>query len=744
MRAGKMPGPDRPKPPNPLVSDEPPLSRRGHFLKLAPPPIGLATNSKEAFMTDRRAPTLGFLVFATVIWSTAPTSAADRSVEPAARQAVRPAAHAALETTEGPQQPSEGPSDAERIARLDRSLQADEKRLSELKATLDEPDSESAEAQAAFEKLDAELIKLRKQRDQLDKYASPKEEHRLRDEIAALEKKWSLARDRFDLAIREHKAVGESINALEEKIKHDRRALENLRGEAASDSASGPGNLPAAPQADPAKSSAAPGNSPQLAPHSPPADPAAGSNPGKGSAGAAHPSQPHMAELKQDSTGGEEAELAEATATAQKAEAEADEAEEESHSLTERIEILKKNIALARQLGETAHKKVDNADEGLKNLNEELFRKLLEGANTDGLKQQITEASERVREARSEQREASRQLDELQSSLTALQAEQLTAAGEAEQKRQTAEAAAEVVKELNNPFTLHNLLQWLLDHGPKVIAILIAVAVSLRVSRIVEGRLVSFIANRGRIGNRQERENRAKTLLGIFHNAANILILGGGTVVLLDEVGIPVAPLIGGAAVIGLAAAFGAQSLIKDYFTGFLVLLEQQYLVNDIVKIGQISGQVERITLRTTALRDTEGHLHFIPHGQITTVTNTTHGWARAVFEIRVSYRENVDHVINVLQELAAELAASEHFRGMILEEPVTPGVDSFTDSGVLVKFNIKTRPLQARPVRREMLRRIKNKFDELGIEIPYPQLMLNRRGDVKLGVLDPRERKAG
>jgi moderate conductance mechanosensitive channel len=326
-----------------------------------------------------------------------------------------------------------------------------------------------------------------------------------------------------------------------------------------------------------------------------------------------------------------------------------------------------------------------------------------------------------------------------------LQSEQLAAADDAEQKRRSAEQADAVVNELNNPFTAHNVLQWLLDHGPKTLAILIAMAVCLRLSRIVEARLVSLIANRGRIGNRKERENRAKTLLGIFHNATNIVILGGGVVVVLDEVGIPVAPLIGGAAVVGLAAAFGAQSLIKDYFTGFLVLLEHQYLVNDVVKIGQISGQVERITLRTTVLRDVEGHVHFIPHGQIATVTNTTHGWSRAMFEIRVSYRENIDRVIDVLMQLASELCASEPYNRMILEPPAMPVVDALSDSGVIVKFNIKTLPLQAATVKRELLRRIKNKFDEQGIEIPYLQPMIYRQGDSKFAVItDNPDRRAG
>ena len=429
-----------------------------------------------------------------------------------------------------------------------------------------------------------------------------------------------------------------------------------------------------------------------------------------------------------------------AAAAAQETEAAADAAEHEAKSVTERIKILQKNIALARELRTTAREKIDNADGVLKSLNEELFRN---PANADALKPRIQEATARVLEARTESRDVTTHLDDLQSTLVSLQSEQIEASAEAEHKRQAAEQAAAVVKDLHNPFTSHNLLQWLIDHGPKLLAILIAMSTLLRVSRVLEGRFVSLVANRGRIGNREERESRAKTLLGIFHNVANILILGGGVVALLDEVGIPVAPLIGGAAVVGLAVAFGAQSLIKDYFTGFLVLLEQQYMVNDVVKIGDVTGQVERITLRITMLRDLEGRVHFIPHGQIGTVTNTTHGWARAVFDIRVTYRENIDRVIEILMQLAGELRKSDAYSKLILDDPVMLGVESLTESGVLVKFHIKTRPLQSADVKREMLRRIKNKFDELGIEFSCPRMMLERPDDGALAII-ARERRAG
>jgi small conductance mechanosensitive channel len=198
-----------------------------------------------------------------------------------------------------------------------------------------------------------------------------------------------------------------------------------------------------------------------------------------------------------------------------------------------------------------------------------------------------------------------------------------------------------------------------------------------------------------------------------------------GTLTLLDEIGLPVGPLMGGAAVVGLAIAFGAQNLIKDFFTGFMILLEQQYMVNDVVKIGNIAGQVERISLRMTTLRDLEGRVHFMPHGNITAVTNMTHGWSRAVFDIDVAYKEDVDRVIEVLLDLGQQLRRDPEYGPLILDDPTMLGVDAFGDSAVTIKFYLKTRPLRQWPVKRELLRRIKNRFDELGIEIPFPHRTL-------------------
>jgi small conductance mechanosensitive channel len=139
---------------------------------------------------------------------------------------------------------------------------------------------------------------------------------------------------------------------------------------------------------------------------------------------------------------------------------------------------------------------------------------------------------------------------------------------------------------------------------------------------------------------------------------------------------------------------------------------------------------VEHISLRTTVLRDLEGVVHFIPHGTITTVSNLTHGWSRALFDIDIAYTEDIDRVMEVLLALGRALRQDPMYGPLILDDPEMLGVDVLADSSVILKFFLKTRPLQQWTVKREMLRRIKNKFDELGIEIPYPHQTVHHRYD--------------
>ncbi|HEX5105459.1 MAG TPA: mechanosensitive ion channel domain-containing protein, partial [Pirellulaceae bacterium] len=421
-------------------------------------------------------------------------------------------------------------------------------------------------------------------------------------------------------------------------------------------------------------------------------------------------------------------ELLEATEKARVKEEAAQAAEEAARSITERIELLRANVKIGRQLRDTTRQKVDNADQTVRILEGQLEAKISGGAppfEIADLKQRLAEASGRLRQFRAESRERVDYLDAQQSELAALQGEQITSLRLAEARRQEADQAQAFVEQLQNPLSPQNMLAWGTDHAPRLALILLATIACLWFSRRLEGRIVKFVASRGHRGSAEDSENRVRTLVGVVHNAASLTVITAGVLLISDELGVPVGPLMGGAAVVGLAIAFGAQSLIKDFFTGFMILMEQQYMVNDVVKIGGISGQVERITLRTTVLRDLEGCVHFIPHGTITSTSNLTHGWSRALFEIGVAYKENVDQVMDLLLDIGRELRRDREFGPLILDDPVMLGVDSFGDWSVNIKFYIKTRPLRQWPVKREMLRRIKRAFDRAGIEIPFPHRTL-------------------
>lgn len=178
------------------------------------------------------------------------------------------------------------------------------------------------------------------------------------------------------------------------------------------------------------------------------------------------------------------------------------------------------------------------------------------------------------------------------------------------------------------------------------------------------------------------------------------------------------------AGVVDLAVGFGAQSLVKDCFTGFFLLLENQISTGDIVKLsGEHAGLVEEVTLRYVRLRDCDGRVHFVPNGQISSVINSTRGYAYAVLDIGVAYRENVDEVMTVMHGVARELRADAAFAEHVLEDLEMAGVDQWGDSAVVIKCRFKVVAMRQWVVRREYLRRLKNAFDAHGIEIPYPHL---------------------
>lgn len=637
-------------------------------------------------------------------------------------RAQGPASAPATQTAPAATRPAEPEklTDAERIARTRRSIAETEKQLAQLKTEIASPSNEYTRAESIFTEIDTTYSSRKKEAARLQESGDPAATT-MSAELDDLEKRWKLAKDRFDLAIQERKTLQEQIVTLEKKLARDRQALERLT----------------TPRIPATQTASAPPLPPTTsAPASPPptADVAAKPTAEAGKL-APTPSPGQLPPLldKSKIEPPPSKELATAREDAERKQAVAKEAEHEAISITGRLESLRANIDLERRLLETAGKQADNARATVRAFSDELQKKSIAGApqaELQSLWNKRDHAEKRLAQATAEVTERTSRIDALQDELANLQSDEINALREAESRRREAESAQKRVDTLANPFAPQNLLRWLLRSGVRVLGIALGMLAVLWLSGVLKARLVAVVARGATEGSPEERENRAKTLVGVFQNAVSIVIIVGGSLMIFTELGVDIAPLLGGAAVAGLAIAFGAQNLIRDYFSGFMILLENQYAINDVIKVAGVSGQVEKITLRITVLRDIEGIVHFIPNGQITGVSNMTHAWSRALFDIGIAYKEDVDRVMRILVDLGKELRRDPQYRNMILEDPEMLGVESLGDSSVVIRFFLKTRATQKWPVRREMLRRIKKKFDELGVEIPFPQRTVHHRND--------------
>jgi moderate conductance mechanosensitive channel len=218
---------------------------------------------------------------------------------------------------------------------------------------------------------------------------------------------------------------------------------------------------------------------------------------------------------------------------------------------------------------------------------------------------------------------------------------------------------------------------------------------------------------------------RVRTLLPMLRTALLAVILIFVVLSVLAEIGVNVAPLIAGAGVVGIAVGFGSQRLVQDVITGIFLLLEDAVAVGDVVQLSGLNGVVEHLSIRSIKLRAVDGSLHIIPFSAVTSVTNQTRDFAFAVIDVNVDYGEDTDHVAQTLRDIAAEMRQDPRWRPVIRDDLDVMGVDKLGDSGVVIRVRLKTEPSQRWAVAREMNRRIKRRFDELGIDIPYPHQKL-------------------
>jgi moderate conductance mechanosensitive channel len=269
-----------------------------------------------------------------------------------------------------------------------------------------------------------------------------------------------------------------------------------------------------------------------------------------------------------------------------------------------------------------------------------------------------------------------------------------------------------------------NVTEW---SGPAVVAFRVAlIAIAAWIVAGVLQRLIRIF--RERLARRMddfEAVKRAETLGRVFRYLVVVVISLVAGMLILSEVGVSVAPILGAAGVVGLAVGFGAQSLVKDYFTGFFILLENQIRQGDVVEVASKSGLVEEITLRHIRLRDYDGNVHFVPNGLVTTVTNMTRGFAHSVVDVGIAYREDIDEAFGVMRAVGAEMRVDPTFGPKIVDDVEIAGVERWDNSAVILRCRFKVQPLAQWDVRREFLRRLKDAFDAHEIEIPYPHLTI-------------------
>jgi moderate conductance mechanosensitive channel len=269
----------------------------------------------------------------------------------------------------------------------------------------------------------------------------------------------------------------------------------------------------------------------------------------------------------------------------------------------------------------------------------------------------------------------------------------------------------------------NKVVEWMFSTVPSVILILILGMIALKSWSFLISKLQRVLIARAEREEKRglEEEKRINTLLEIVKVTGKVVIWAILIMIILLQINIEVGPLLASLGVLGLAFGFGAQELVRDFVTGFFILLENHIRVGDVAVINGTGGLVENIGLRTTTLRDLSGVVHIFQNGKINSLSNMTKEWSAMVFDIGVAYKEDTDVAVDIIKEVGEQLQNDEDFKHLILEPIEVFGVDAFGDSAVIIKARIKTLPIKQWVVGREFRRRLKKIFDKRDIEIPFP-----------------------
>lgn len=271
------------------------------------------------------------------------------------------------------------------------------------------------------------------------------------------------------------------------------------------------------------------------------------------------------------------------------------------------------------------------------------------------------------------------------------------------------------------------IVPWAMTHGIKILAIVIAAYVIQKSGGVFIERATRRIIVPDRFLSRDAEKKREDTLIRILTTLLQVLVWIIASLMVIQEFGFAVGPFLAAAGVAGLALGFGGQYLIRDLISGLFIIMENQYRINDVVCLSGTCGAVEDITLRMTTLRDMDGDVHHIPHGEITKVTNLTKDFSRINLNIGVAYDANLEHVIKVVNEAGKTMADDAEWKEHITEAPQFLRVDDFADSAVVIKIFGKVAPAKQWAAAGELRKRLKIAFDNEGIEIPFPQRVIHQ-----------------
>jgi small conductance mechanosensitive channel len=270
------------------------------------------------------------------------------------------------------------------------------------------------------------------------------------------------------------------------------------------------------------------------------------------------------------------------------------------------------------------------------------------------------------------------------------------------------------------------IIPWLLSHGIKIVLIAVIAYILKRITHGIIVRAVRIAVRSEDFQSKDAEEKRENTLINLFTVTLQTLIVLIAGMMILEELGVEIGPMLAAAGIVGLAFGFGGQYLIRDIITGLFIIMENQYRIGDVVNINGTGGAVENVTLRKTTLRDLNGTVHHIPHGEIKTVSNLTKDFSRVNINLGIAYDSNLEHVIDVVNKVGNELANDPQFKDSILQPIQFVRVDNFADSAIEIKMLGETKVLKQWEVAGEFRKRLKIAFDKEGIEIPFPQRVIH------------------